>query len=124
MSVRNQRGQVAIIGVLIAVVLILILGYFLISRDTGAGQGSKVINRVNAPIGRAESVECRNNLQQIRLAINVYRQTNEQPPASLAALSSSGISQSMLRCPIAKQAYTYDATQGTVRCTTPGHGQY
>jgi hypothetical protein len=69
-------------------------------------------------------VECQSNLKQVRLAIDMYRQTNEHPPASVADLSSSGVTSSILVCPISHKPYVYDPVQGEIKCVTPGHERY
>jgi hypothetical protein len=78
-------------------------------------------SRVGEVRQAAESLECRNNLSQIRAAIQMRTTTDETYPASLNEL---GLPASMLVCPVSGQPYQYDPTTGQVRCTTPGHMRY
>lgn len=112
--------SIAILGVLMAVWL-----YY--GRGGSAGNGASnpaalpSASRVGEVRQAAESVECRNNLSQIRAAIQMRVTTEETYPASLSEL---GLPASMLVCPVSQQPYQYDPTNGQVRCTTPGHMNY
>jgi len=72
-------------------------------------------------VERGHDVECMSNLRSIRQAIEMHKVTEEAPPPSLSALSSSGIGPQQLRCPVSKAPYQYDPSSGRVWCTTPGH---
>ncbi len=113
--------SIAIIGALLIVWL-----YYGTSSTAGAGSGNAPgappVSRVGEVRQAAESVECRNNLSQIRMAIQMYQMSNEANPAQLSDLS--GIPQTMFQCPVSGQPYQYDPTAGQVRCTTPGHMSY
>jgi hypothetical protein len=74
-------------------------------------------SRVGEVRQAAESVECRNNLSQIRAAIQMRTTTDETFPASLNEL---GLPASMLVCPVSGQPYQYDPTTGQVRCRRLG----
>ena len=63
----------------------------------------------------ANAVSCQNNVGQARNSINMYIQSNEAAPASLAE---AGVSDSMTKCPVSGEAYTYDSQTGTVKCPT------
>ncbi|MCD6352328.1 MAG: prepilin-type N-terminal cleavage/methylation domain-containing protein [Armatimonadetes bacterium] len=67
---------------------------------------------------KGQSVECLNNLQQLRQAIQMYTIDHDTYPPSLAALNLPG----MTRCPVTGQAYVYDPRTGTVKC--PSHPNY
>ena len=122
---RNNRGNVfTIIELLVVVVIILVLANYMLRGYVG--EGNSLQEKVNTPKGRAESVSCMNNLKQIRYAIDMYRQSDEQntPPPSLDALRPSGVSGDVVICPVSKVPYSYDPGQGRVWCTTPGHEKY
>ncbi|HEY3298486.1 MAG TPA: hypothetical protein VGK34_07515 [Armatimonadota bacterium] len=122
---RNNRGQtLAIIEIVVVVAIIVILGSILLPRYLGSGKNVSEKGHVPAPKERAESVECSTNLYQVRAAITSYQQTNEGFPASLADLSSLGVTEELTRCPVSHKPYVYDASQGIVSCTTPGHEKY
>lgn len=117
-----------LVGVLAAVAIVGVLVVVWLFYGTGSGQGSEASAGVPPPASRvgevrraAESVECRNNLSQIRAALQMRTTTEEIYPASLQEL---GLPASMLVCPISGQPYQYDPRTGQVRCPTPGHGNY
>ena len=122
---RNNHGQIfTIIEIVVVVAIILILANVMLKGYVGGGKDNN--NPVNTPKGRAQSVDCMNNLRQIRMAIDMYHQTGEQQqkPTSLADLASSGISGHVAQCPISLTGYSYDSSTGRVWCTTPGHEKY
>lgn len=121
---RNNRGQLAIIEIVVVVVIIVALAYFLIPKYIGsAGQGVKN-GGPPTPMERANGVECMTNLSQVRQAIGMYQQSNEKAPTALSDLSSVGVTGSISKCPITGTPYSYDPSQGRVWCTTPGHEKY
>ncbi len=67
---------------------------------------------------KGESVQCMNNLSQLRQAIQMFVIDNERYPSSLSELNLP----SMTRCPVTGQPYQYDPKTGTVRC--PAHPNY
>lgn len=79
-----------------------------VGADTVLGQAIK----------KAESVECMNNLNQLRQSIQMYAGDNGSYPPSLDPLNLP----SMIRCPVTGAAYTYDPQTGTVKC--PSHPKY
>lgn len=124
-------GGLSLIGLLVCVALLVYLGMQMYPRITGAGGGGTA--GVQAPPGkaatptqRAESVECRSNLSQVRQAITMYQTSNERVPAQLSELGTYGVSASILTCPVggAAYAYGYDARAGRVGCRYPGHERY
>ncbi len=124
-TLRDRRGQWAIIEILVVAAIIILAAYFILPTYlSGAGKGKNgETDRVHTPVGQAESVECRNNLSQLRSAIEMETQSSEtgRPPASLADLGPS--MSSVSKCPISGKEYTYDPS-GRVSCATPGHEQY
>lgn len=123
----HEKGS-ALISMLAVVVIILILVmvwlyYGQSNKGSGEqGQGQPLQSRVSQTRQAAESVECRNNLSQIRQAVQMQKMEDDtQNPAGLADLR---LPDSMLKCPISSQPYQYDPNTGTVRCNTPGHMSY
>mgnify|MGYP001128634329 CR=1 FL=1 len=122
---RNNRGQIfTIIEILVVVAILVAAGLYIANKYVG-GQNDKVsgVSGTSDPKNRALAVECMNNLNQIRLAIDMYRQSNEEGrfPASLKEIESS-VGEGMLKCPVSGVPYSYDPNTGRVWCTTPGHG--
>jgi hypothetical protein len=74
-------------------------------------------------VQHAMGTECKNNLDQIRQMIMIYRSDNngENPP-SLSALQC--LPGKMQQCPISHTDYAYDPSTGEVHCTFPGHEQF
>ncbi len=66
-------------------------------------------------VQKGESVECRNNLSQLRQMIQMEAMEGSNP-AQLEA--NWGVS---LRCPVSGYEYRYYAQTGQVWCPTPGH---
>lgn len=122
----NNRGQIfTIIEILVVAVIIIGAGYYVTSGYLGHGGGVKSKPGEPAtPVERAQSVDCMNNLRQIRYAIDAYQQTNDKIPALMSDMESQGISGAVAKCPISRKDYSYDASQGKVWCTTPGHEKY
>lgn len=119
---RNNKGQIfTIIEILVVVAIIVVAGLYVANKYVGNQETT--VSKVNTPKGRALGVDCMNNLRQIRMAIDMYRQSNEEGrfPASLKEVESS-LSSSMMKCPVTGVPYSYDPNTGRVWCTTPGHG--
>ncbi|MFN4032716.1 MAG: type II secretion system protein [Fimbriimonadales bacterium] len=116
-----------LVGVLVSVAIlgVLLMVWLYYGAGGGASSASPATATPASRVGEvrqaAESVECRNNLSQIRQAIQIRTTTEETYPASLQEL---GLPGTMLRCPVSGQPYQYDPATGQVRCTTPGHMSY
>ncbi|MDT7897925.1 MAG: hypothetical protein RRB24_07835 [Armatimonadota bacterium] len=115
---QGQTLAVLLVAVLIIVIVITLVWF---SRQTPSGvSGTKGQTTYGAALQRAKEVECLNNLQQIRTAVQTYIATNGSNPPALSAVSLPGGVQPV--CPVAKVPYTYDATTGTVKC--PQHPKF
>lgn len=118
-----------LVGVLVSIaVLGVLLMVWLYYGAGGSAQGDAAALGAPPPVSRvgevrqaAESVECRNNLSQIRQAVQIRTTTEETYPASLQEL---GLPAQMLSCPVSGQPYQYDPATGQVRCATAGHMSY
>ena len=124
---RDRRGQWAIIEILVVAVIIIVAAYFILPGYLSGGKNAKgEADKVHTPIGQAQSVDCRNNLNQIRNAITVKTSSGEDTsfPSSLADMEPIGISGAVTKCPISGKEYTYDGSTGKVSCTTSGHEGY
>ncbi len=112
--------SVAILGLLIIVWLYYGTGGS--ARDSSQPSGAlPPASRVGEVRQAAESVECRNNLSQLRAAIQMRFTSEETYPTSLQEL---GLPATMLVCPVSGQAYQYDPNTGQVKCATAGHMSY
>lgn len=115
-----------LIGVMVSMVilaglLLVWLYYGTGGNPSGSSGSAPPVSRVGEVKQSAHSVECRNNVSQIRQAIQMRTTTEESPPPDLNGL---GLPQAMLVCPVSGQPYQYNSTTGQVRCTTPGHMSY
>ncbi len=113
------------VGVLVAVailaILLMVWLYYGTGGQSGNTPGAPPVSRIGETKSAARGVECRNNLSQIRTALQMRQGTEESLPATLKEL---GLPDSMLACPESGQPYQYDPNTGTVKCLTPGHMSY
>lgn len=121
---RNNRGQWALVEIIVVVAIIVVLASIMLPKYLG-GPGKGIKNGgPPTPKERASGVECMSNLNQVRGAINMYQQSNENFPSSLSELSSYGVSNELSICPVMKTPYSYDPAAGRVWCTTGTHEKY
>jgi hypothetical protein len=114
---RCARDAWSLVEILVVIALLLILAIWLLPKYTSGTKPSGQPHQT--PKNAALAVQCRNNLQQIRLSIRMSRPTGEEPlPASLQDLR---LPAEMLYCPVSKQPYWYDPQTGRVQCPTPSH---
>ena len=110
-----------LVAVAIVAILVMVWLYYGTGGQSGSAPGAPPVSRVTETKQAARSVECRNNLNQIRAALQMRQGSEEGLPATLKELS---LPDSMLVCPESGQPYLYDANTGAVRCITPGHRSY
>jgi len=113
------------VGVLVSVAILAILLvvwlYYGTGGQSGGAPGAPPVSRVGETRQAARGVECRNNLSQIRTALQMRQGVDESLPVSLKEL---GLPDSMLACPESGQPYQYDPHIGAVKCPTPEHRSY
>ena len=119
-----------VVGIPSRVIIGLLVWVFLFRKDTGSDrkQATGVIvpsDKKTIPgmaMDQGLGVECANNLRQIRMAIQMERDTGEEGlPPSLQSLH--GIPASMKQCPASHRPYVYNPQTGQVYCVTPGHNR-
>ena len=98
----------------IIVVLISVTAVYLGGRR-GTKQG------VESPRGRARTVACQNNLNQLAMAMRMAADSDEHAPQDIREALKNGATEEMLRCAETHQPYRYDPQAGTLSCVTPGH---
>jgi prepilin-type N-terminal cleavage/methylation domain-containing protein len=118
MQARSQRAF-SLVEMLVVIVIIAVLAAVLMPRYLGkSGTGKSAAT----PMQRAHSVECINNLRQIRQAYTMTTASEDERPATLADLCQRyKIPESMSRCPVGKEPYRFDPATGVVKCVHPGH---
>lgn len=102
----------------IAIILILVAGYFTGGFGLIGGKGPGAKGPVAQVKRQTSTVELRSNLQQVRSAIEMRAQAEDGIPASLEEL---GLPKEVLTCPIGKQPLQYDPATGRVWSPTPGY---
>ncbi len=117
-----SKGQ-TLAALLVVILIIAIVAAFLYigrqaeERQT-AGRGERTT--YGAAMERAKEVECLNNLQQIRTAVQMFvAEQGSNPPTLQSVRLPAGV---QLVCPIAKVPYTYDPNTGAIRC--PQHPRF
>ena len=119
----NSRGFTAISMAISMVIILAMMAIFF-------GYGGRYLGgsggRGGAPqqaMGKAKDVVCRNNLRQIRAALQIplSGDADERYPDSLDQL---GLSSEQLVCPVGGEAYNYAPESGDVSCNYPRHKGY
>lgn len=120
-SALARSGQ-TMIGLLVVIVIILGLTLWFMYPSRQAKKGGAPQRSTATQVkDKAEDVVCRNNLRQIRMAIQTDVMSGEPPPKSLAELHYPAES---LRCPVGGEPYRYDPRTGQVHCVHPGHERF
>jgi type II secretory pathway pseudopilin PulG len=118
---NSRRGSWTLIEILVVAVILIALAAWLLPRYLGSGQSAPGQPTVQAPVQRAQGVECMNNLRSVRQALTMAQQTEERPPASLTEIR---LPQQLYACPVSKQPYVYDPRTGRVGCPYPPHRSF
>lgn len=116
-TMLRRRGGLVFVEILLVIVIIglLIGGYYGL---TASGKGPANMKSTPAQaIEKAKSVDCANNLNQLRQLIQMYVIDHGEYPRQFDP----GQQGSIGRCPVSGKPYVYDPQTGTIHCTTPGH---
>jgi hypothetical protein len=106
-------------AVVIVLILIMIWLYYGTDKSDANPESQPLTSRITQTQDAARSTECRNNLAQIRQAIQIRQAGADE--TTLSSLAQLQLPDSILRCPVSSQPYAYDPAAGTVRCPTDGH---
>jgi len=124
-GLASNRCGFVLVEILIVIVLIGLLagGYFALRPRDGQEAEPRFPGEAQTLPGKAiqkgQSVECMNNLNQIRQMLQMEQiDTGTYPPALDPNWPVP------LRCPVSGYAYVYDPASGQVYCPTPGHEKY
>lgn len=125
----NRRRGSSLIGVIVAVVIVLVAtlvftfgGFGLTGK--GAPQRNDKVGKtlVGRSIARAKDEVCMSNLSQLRQAIEIASDPNDNTrPASI---QDTRLGSDFYKCPIGAEPYDYDSQTGKVSCPHPGHEKY
>jgi hypothetical protein len=87
------------------------------------GKSGQKGEKSHGPIAEAQLTVCTENLRQIRMAIDMSKNSDADGkyPASLDELK---FPRESLICPDGKEPYVYDAETGQVHCVHPGHEKF
>jgi hypothetical protein len=119
-----RRGQTAI-GLLVSVFLLVGLAAFFLMPRGAKDDGTPQKSTLKRSMDMAEGVAADSNLNQIRMAISMFKSDNDgKPPASLDELKNSsyakGITPEMWINPVDKKPFLYDPATGTICAQGPG----
>jgi len=92
-----------------------------LSNQRADKEGNTVVGQA---LARSKDSVCRNNLSQLRSAMQIFNQSGDAAdnPKTLSELK--GMPPEMLKCPIGKENYEYTPEEGKIKCPHPGHGKY
>ncbi len=117
-----SKGFALVELLVVMVVLVGLAALYFGMRGKGEKMEPRFEGEAQTTLGKAvqkgESVECQNNLRQLRLMIQMEAMEGSNP-AQLDA--NWGVS---LRCPVSGYEYRYNPETGQVWCPTPGHEGY
>ena len=122
-SLPGSGSGFVLLEILVVLVLLVALAavYFGL-RGKGEKAEPRFEGEAQTTLGKARqagiSVECRNNLSQLRQMIQMEAIDGGIPPKLSNKWNVS------LKCPVSGYAYEYDPRTGKVRCRTPGHENY
>ena len=124
MSAIRVARAFSLVEMLVVLVIVGVLAAFLLPNYLKGGKTPSG-RRIESPIQRGHSVECMNNLQQIRQAHQMASMDEENHPRTLADLRPQGISDRMTRCPVGSVSYVYQpGSQRVATCPQPGHERF
>ena len=123
-AVVSRRGQASMVGLLIAIVIIMVAVWWIWLRPSGNQDNKpRFQGEAQTPLGKAlqkgQSTECIEYLRQLRMAIQMEKDSNEQYPAALDRKW--GVP---LTCPVSNLPFKYDPQTGRVWDPTPGHEKF
>ena len=128
----SEAGTGSLLGILAAVTIMAILALLLLGgpqifQNKGeGGPGSAGGGKLGGAIAVRDTAKdsvCRNNLQQLRMAVQLYLANGEGNPEHLEQLKEAtpGL---QISCPVSGEPYEYDPGTASVRCPHAAHQKY
>lgn len=115
-TIRARFGQMNLIGILIAVVIMIALAAFMIPKFAAVKSAP---NAPRTPTERAYGTACSEYVSQMNSAVDMYKTDHDGgSPRSLADLQKYGITDDILKAPGC--TYVMDPVTGTVTDATQG----
>ena len=128
MSVRRRRRETegqTIVASLIVLAIICLLAVVALRGNFGEGKSPRKDGLgITAPgLVRAMAIDenCRSNLNQVRMAIGMKQTTDDAFPQTI---EEAGIGSGFYKCPLGKEPYQYNPSDGTVKCPHLGHEKF
>lgn len=115
-----HRGQTLVAILVVLVILAALVAVWFWARPSRKAGKTSPEGLPQAALERSHEVECQNNLQQVRAALQMVQAEGNNPP-DLASLN---LGESFLKCPVGGEPYRYDPQTGQVNCSHPGHEKF
>ncbi|MHB9130092.1 MAG: type II secretion system protein [Armatimonadota bacterium] len=131
-----SRGFGSLIEILIVAVIILCGAALYMGMMRGTTSATNAINNndLGGPasaggpqsipartIQKAHSMECQNNVRQLRQLIEMSKSDSENGTIYPSSLSNMPEAAKISKCPVGREPYQYDPTTGKIHCVHPGH---
>jgi hypothetical protein len=112
--------------VTLAIMGVLAVALFKGSSMFGSQAPTRMDGHGTTTLGAAEwaakDTVCRSNLGQVRMALQLAQQTNDDKYPE--TLQETKLPKEFYKCPVGKEKYLYDPATGQVSCPHPGHEKY
>lgn len=121
---RRQRGQTLVATMIVLVIISILAVVYFVGSGTGstsARPDGKGQTTVGAALMKARDTECKQQLMQIRQAVQLGETVDGTFPSSIEAMR---LGRDFETCPIGSEPYEYNPETGKVKCPHPGHGKY
>jgi len=120
---KRKSGQTLIASmIVIVIILILIVVFFGVNNKSPRKDKLGATTPGLARLAAKDEV-CRNNLSQLRSALEIAHSGNGDEAYS-ATLEETKLGREFYYCPIGGERYVYDPATGRVHCPHPGHENF
>lgn len=116
----RHRGLMLVELLLVVVIIALVAGAYYGLGRKGSEEEEGATTTPGQALEAAKSVECANNLRQLRMIMQAEQSIEGDNPRKFDAEAGGALT----HCPVSGQAYQYDPNTGRIWCTTPGHESF